>query len=121
MPYEPEANPFANEPSSNPASITDSTNTSPGFNDDDQSSKFNQNDETLTGMPSITSTNNEENQPQNHAEEEGLQGQQQQQESPSVEAQPQPKLKKYKLITKVTALERHGKKDPIIRFDAYVG
>lgn len=28
-------------------------------------------------------------------------------------------VKKYKLITKVTGLERQGKKDPIIRFDAY--
>lgn len=28
--------------------------------------------------------------------------------------------KKYKLILKVTGLERNGKKDPIIRFDAYV-
>jgi hypothetical protein len=29
------------------------------------------------------------------------------------------KVKKYKLTTKVTAIERQGKKDPIIRFDAY--
>lgn len=29
------------------------------------------------------------------------------------------KVKKYKLTTKVTGIERQGKKDPIIRFDAY--
>ncbi|CAN6630091.1 vacuolar protein sorting-associated protein 17 [Trichomonascus vanleenenianus] len=32
---------------------------------------------------------------------------------------PKGKTKKYKLITKITGLERNGKKDPIIRFDAY--
>lgn len=29
-------------------------------------------------------------------------------------------VKKYKLVLKITALERQGKKDPIFRFDAYV-
>lgn len=35
-------------------------------------------------------------------------------------AGPRRQLKKYRLTTKVTAIERQGKKDPIIRFDAYV-
>lgn len=35
-------------------------------------------------------------------------------------AAPRRQLKKYRLTTKVTAIERQGKKDPIIRFDAYV-
>lgn len=33
---------------------------------------------------------------------------------------PKPQKKKYKLLLKVTGLERQGKKDPIIKFDAFV-
>lgn len=35
-------------------------------------------------------------------------------------AAPAKPVKKYKLVLKVTGLERQGKKDPIFRFDAYV-
>ena len=42
--------------------------------------------------------------------------QQQQQQQP-----PQQPRKQYKLQAKITALERTGRKDPILRFDVYVG
>lgn len=39
--------------------------------------------------------------------------------APAAELPAKP-VKKYKLVLKITDLERNGKKDPIFRFDAYV-
>jgi hypothetical protein len=95
VPYDPEANPFASE--------TSSPVTHDSFEQQQQ-----QQEEPLQ-------------QEEEEAEQQGGAEEEDEDNKPigqSIENAPS-KPKKYKLITKVTALERHGKKDPIIRFDAY--
>lgn len=112
VPYDPEANPFASETSS-PV-----VQSNPEFSEDPHPEGE---DEGRVLSPPSDSRHEEEEE-EDDDEDKPIGHTVHNNNSNQGEAGPpgsSGKPKKYKLVTKVTSLERHGKKDPIIRFDAY--
>lgn len=121
---DPEANPFASDASSSSPRLTDhedSLHHEPTPQEDDEDNHPIEQEHPYS--PGATEQAEQAEQHEQHEQSSSpplpKEPNEQQQHGENQQHNERPKVKKYKLITKVTGLERQGKKDPIIRFDAY--
>lgn len=145
IPYDPEgfgSNPFADSPSSTTTKSYPYNNEEEQFKEQDHQNDAENPQDNFDGSSSIVAerpVGNEDNNdsreplsqsfadPKSHIMAANVESQEVPSSSPGRSTPSEvsslksrvSKVKKYKLTTKVTAIERQGKKDPIIRFDAY--